>query len=69
MDTHTRMAIAAVVRGLRESGSIDDTAVHTIAAHLRAAAHEMEGLGREDHAQLHQLAADIRDSDVSGPLR
>jgi len=69
MDTHTRMAIAAVVKGLRDSAAIDDEIVQAIAANLHKAADDMQSYGRESHAQLQQLAADIVAGEVSGPLR
>jgi hypothetical protein len=70
MDATTNLALRAIVRGLRQSGAIDDDGVAAIAAAL----HDTEELQRDQRHgcvayDLMQLAAEIgRDCAAAPPL-
>lgn len=59
MGTHERMAIAAVMAGLRKSGAIDDDAVQAVADELAKVAVELANYGSREHAQFVALADDV----------
>ena len=56
-----RFAIAAVVRGLRRSGLIDNRAVRIIAEELDNAAEEAAQYESEGATAIAQLADDVRE--------
>ncbi|WP_380787255.1 hypothetical protein [Sphingomonas sp. R86521] len=60
MDLVQRLAIAAIINGLRKSGAIDDAAVAAIADELQAVGKITDGWGHVRQAEtLRSLADDI----------
>ncbi|WP_375403149.1 hypothetical protein [uncultured Sphingomonas sp.] len=60
MQLHERLAIAAIVNGLRKSGAIDDHAVHAVADELRWAAKLTDERGQRSASfELRKLAGDV----------
>lgn len=60
MELVQRLALAAIVNGLRKSGAIDDAAVASIADELRSAAKITDGWGHTHQSEtLRGLADDV----------
>lgn len=68
MRNHERIAMAAIVSGLRKSGAIDNAAVAAIAKELTEAARQMEHYGSHEHAQMVALADDVAHGRVTSQL-
>ncbi|WP_016745774.1 hypothetical protein [Rhizorhabdus wittichii] len=61
MRQQERWAIGAVVKGLRKSGAIDDSALDAIFDEMLKAANRAENYGSAEAEQITMLAGDIRD--------
>lgn len=66
IDMAHRMAIAAVVNGLRNSGAIDETAVQAIAAELRKATAVSTSFGHADTTRDLRTIADAIERGTQG---